>query len=80
MKRAYDQRPLAADTKLSRNLPIQISPEEAAVVGEAAETMSTYGTGAISTSMFTHHFVRFNLNGILGNVRNLQFVTHLVMM
>ena len=57
MKRAYDQRPLAADTKLSRNLPIQISPEEAAVVGEAAETMSTSGTGAICTSMFTHHFV-----------------------
>ena len=80
MKRAYDQRPLAADTKLSRILPIQISPEEAAVVGKAAETISTSATGAICTSMFMHHFIRFNMNGMLGNVRYLQFVTHLAMM
>ena len=57
-----------------------MSPEEVDYVGSAANLISHSGKGSVITCVLLQHFMKFNMNGILSNVRNLQFITHLMIM
>ena len=57
-----------------------MSPEEVDYVGSAANLISNSGKGSVITCVLLQHFMKFNMNGILSNVRNLQFITHLMIM
>ena len=50
------------------------------MIGSAGESISTSGTGTVILIVVLQQFSDFGLNSVLGNVRNLQFVTHLMMM
>ena len=42
--------------------------------------ISDTGTGTVIFTILLRQFYKFSFNSLLGNVRNLQFVTHLMMM
>ena len=79
-KRANDSQPMSLVMKVQKSLPQQLDPDRALILMGSAEAVSSAGTGVVILVICLQQCCRFGMNSVLGNVRNLQFVTHLMMM
>ena len=79
-KRKSDGKPLKDELIIEQVVPKQLDAVMAGRIRAAAGAISSSGQGAVLIFAVLSFFLKYGMNNVLGQVRSLQLITHLMMM
>ena len=71
---------IADDTLLQYEIPKQLDKSLAEAMDGLGSVVSNFGTGTTFVSFALNFLLQYEMNSILGNVRSLSYITHLMML